>query len=290
MILLLGGTSETAALAAALAAAGHTVVVSTATEAPLELPDHPLVRRRRGRLDAAAMAAFLRDSGSTALVDAAHPYAVEAHANAEQAARAAAIPYFRWHRAETGLDGLEGVAVAGNHEEAARTAFSYGHTVLLTVGSRNLEPYAREAARTGLGVFARVLPLEESLEYCRRVGLPEAAILAARGPFSVKENRAAIRLAGAGTVVTKDGGIEGGLPAKIEAARIEGCRLVAIRRPLVSIPGAEVFRCIATLVRVLEEHVPEHRARRNSKTPGSAENARADSSSSGTAPGALPVR
>ena len=290
MILLLGGTSETAALAAALAAAGYRVVVSTATEAPLELPAHPLVSRRCGRLDATAMTNYLRDSSTSALVDAAHPYATETHANAEQAARAAAIPYFRWCRAESALDGLEGVAVAIDHEEAARTAFSFGHTVLLTIGSRNLEPYAREAARTGLGVFARVLPLEESLEACRRAGLPEAAILAARGPFSVEENRAAIRLAGAGTVVTKDGGIEGGLPAKIEAARIEGCRLVAIRRPLVSIPGSEVFRSIATLVRALEEHVPERRARRDSKTPGSAENARADSSSSGTLPGASPAR
>lgn len=256
MILLLGGTGETASLAAALAGAGHRVIVSTATEAPLALPDHPLVSRRCGRLDAAAMAALLRDSASMALVDAAHPYAVEAHANAEQAARAAAVPYFRWQRAETDLVGLEGVAVAGIHDEAALLAFSYGRTVLLTVGSRNLAPYAREAARTGLGVFARVLPLPESLDACRRAGLPEAAILAARGPFSVEENRAAIRLAGAGTVVTKDGGVEGGLPAKLEAARIERCRLVVVRRPIVDIPASEVFRSIGPLLRALDE-LPE---------------------------------
>lgn len=251
MILLLGGTSETAALAAALAAAGHRVVVSTATEAPLELPAHPLVSRRCGRLDATAMTNYLRDSSTSALVDAAHPYATETHANAEQAARAAAIPYFRWCRAESGLDGLEGVAVAIDHDDAARLAFSYGRTVLLTVGSRNLEPYVREAARTGLGLFARVLPLKESLDACHRAGLPEAAILAARGPFSVEENRAAIRLAGAGTVVTKDGGIEGGLPAKIEAARIEGCRLVVVRRPAVDIPDGQSFQSIISLLQAL---------------------------------------
>jgi precorrin-6x reductase len=78
---------------------------------------------------------------------------------------------------------------------------------------------------------ARVLPLAESLEACQRAGMPKAGIVAARGPFSVEENRKAIRDAGAGTLVTKDSGVEGGVPAKIEAANLEGCRVVLVRRP-----------------------------------------------------------
>jgi precorrin-6A/cobalt-precorrin-6A reductase len=247
MILLLGGTSETAPLAAALAAAGHTVIVSTATEAPLLLPGHPLVSRRCGRLDAAGMAALIRDSGAKALVDATHPYATEAQANACAAARATGIPYLRWQRPETNLAEIEGVIMAASHDEAARLAFSFGRPVLLTIGSRHLAPYVQESLRTGLGVFARVLPLPESLAACRLAGLPETAIIAARGPFSVEENRATIRRAAAGAMVTKDSGIEGGVPAKIEAARLEQCRAVVVRRPPET--ATNTFRSVEELLR-----------------------------------------
>ena len=49
MILLFGGTSETAPLAGALLAEGWSVLVSTATDTPLALPEG--ARRRVGRLD-----------------------------------------------------------------------------------------------------------------------------------------------------------------------------------------------------------------------------------------------
>ncbi len=249
MILLLGGTSETAPLAAALAAAGYAVVVSTATEAALLLPEHPLVSRRCGRLDAAGMAALIRDAGAAALVDATHPYATEAQANARAAARAAGVPYLRWQRPETNLAEADGVIIADGHAEAARLAFSFCRPVLLTVGSRHLTPYVQESQRTRLDVFARVLPLPESLTACRLAGLPETAIIAARGPFSVEENRATIRKIAAGAIVTKDSGIEGGVPAKTEAARFEQCRVVVIRRPVET--TTNTFRSVKELLRTL---------------------------------------
>jgi precorrin-6A/cobalt-precorrin-6A reductase len=231
VILLLGGTSETAPLALALARAGRKVLVSTATEAALALPPHPLVSRRCGRLDAAGLLALLRDAGAMGVVDATHPYAVEAQANANEAARAAGVPYVRWGREATDAAALRDAIVAGGHDEAARAAFAFGCDVLLTIGSRHLAPYVAEARRSGRRVVARVLPLAESLEDCRGAGLPDSAILAARGPFSVEQNRQAIRNAAAGVVVTKDGGVAGGVPEKVEAARLEDCRLVVVRRP-----------------------------------------------------------
>jgi precorrin-6A/cobalt-precorrin-6A reductase len=93
------------------------------------------------------------------------------------------------------------------------------------------------------------LPLAESLVACRRAGLPDSAILAVRGPFAVEQNRAAIRSAGAGVVVTKDGGVAGGVPEKVEAARLEGCRLVVVRRPA---SGADpAVHTIQDLIRAL---------------------------------------
>jgi precorrin-6A/cobalt-precorrin-6A reductase len=45
------------------------------------------------------------------------------------------------------------------------------------------------------------------------------------------ENRATIRKYGIGVVLTKDSGTAGGVPEKLEAARLEGCRVVVVRRP-----------------------------------------------------------
>ncbi len=97
MILLLGGTSETGEIAAALSAA-HDVLVSTASDEPLEIPAASNVRRRCGRLDDQAMLDLVRGEGITAIVDAAHPYAAAAHATAWRVAQAAAIPYLRFER------------------------------------------------------------------------------------------------------------------------------------------------------------------------------------------------
>ena len=75
MILLLGGTSETVAIASALADAGFNVLVSTATDVPLNVGDHPNISRRSGRLDPDQMAQLANQQGVIAIVDASHPYA-----------------------------------------------------------------------------------------------------------------------------------------------------------------------------------------------------------------------
>ncbi len=82
MILLIGGTSETPPLAAGLAAAGYAVLVSTATDVPLAIEEHPRIRRRTGRLDEEGLVALAGEEGVRAIVDAAHPYAAAAHAAA----------------------------------------------------------------------------------------------------------------------------------------------------------------------------------------------------------------
>ncbi len=100
MILLIGGTSETAPLASGLAAAGHEVLVSTATGVPLAIGDHPGISRREGRLDEEGMVALGREKGIRAIVDAAHPYAVAVHAAAQKAAQRLGIPCLVFRRPE----------------------------------------------------------------------------------------------------------------------------------------------------------------------------------------------
>ena len=100
MILLIGGTSETALLASGLADAGYAVLVSMATAAPLAIGAHPRISRRAGRLDEEGLVAIGKENGIRAIVDAAHPYAVAVHAAVQIAAQRLGIPCLVFRRPE----------------------------------------------------------------------------------------------------------------------------------------------------------------------------------------------
>jgi precorrin-6x reductase len=100
MILLIGGTSETAPLASGLAGAGYEVLVSTATDSRLNVGDHPRISRRAGRLDEEGLVAIGKEKGIRAIVDAAHPYAVAVHAAVQVAAQRLGIPCLVFRRPE----------------------------------------------------------------------------------------------------------------------------------------------------------------------------------------------
>ena len=230
MILLLGGTSETAPLAKALVAQGFSVLVSTATDIPLDIGNHPAVRRRTGLLDEPQLTRLLLEEKIRAVVDATHPYAEAIGLLARKVAGQLQLPYFRWLR-PAALSGSSEILTAADHGEAAALAFSFGAPVLLTIGSKNLAPYVRESRRTGLPVIARVLDHPDSRTACQNLGLPPEVVITGQGPFSVDENRSTIRNFRIGVLVTKDSGKAGGVPEKLEAARKEGCRVLVVRRP-----------------------------------------------------------
>jgi precorrin-6A/cobalt-precorrin-6A reductase len=229
-ILLLGGTSETAPLAEALAEQGFSVLVSTATDVPLAIGRHPQIRRRTGPLDEAQLIRLIETEAIRAILDATHPYAELIGLQARAVSQKQNIPYFRWLR-PAALAEETGLTFADSHTEAAALAFSYGAPVLLTIGSKNLEPYVRESRRIGLPVIGRILDHPDSRAVCQKLGLPPERVVFGKGPFSVEENRTIIRKFGIGVLVTKDSGAAGGVPEKLEAARKESCRVVVVRRP-----------------------------------------------------------
>jgi precorrin-6A/cobalt-precorrin-6A reductase len=258
MILLIGGTSETAPLAEALAAAGFNVLVSTATQVPLDVGKHPNITSRCGMLDWEGMSQLAAERGVHAIVDASHPYSLVAHANARKVALDLSIPYFRWMRPAAAKDG-DAVFFARTHELAARTACSFSRPVFLTTGSRNIIPYALEAGRTGVQLVVRVLLHPQSIAACRRAGVPDKFIVKGRGPFSIEDNRAVIREFSIGTLVTKDSGVEGGFPAKLEAAQLEKCRVIVVQRPEEN--PEQTFSSVPKLVYAVSELLRSHRVR-----------------------------
>lgn len=229
MILLLGGASETATLAQALAESGFSVLVSTATDESLDVGAHERIIRRCGPLGLEELEALARSRDIAAIVDSTHPYATAAHENAWAAAESLGLPYFRYSRPATAFDGS--CHMAKNHEEAAAIACSFGRPALLTTGAGNLAPYAEAFRKAGVRLVVRALPRDESIAACKAAGISLDDVITGRGPFSVDENRRVITRFGIGVLVTKDGGKAGGAPEKIEAARLESCEVVVVGRP-----------------------------------------------------------
>ncbi|MGA2404950.1 MAG: precorrin-6A reductase [Syntrophobacteraceae bacterium] len=253
MILLLGGTSETATLATALVEAGYRVLVSTATDVALDVGNHPGIRRRTGRLNEDAMAALVREQDIVSILDATHPYATLVQTTAQKVAELLAIPYFRWLRPGTIIEDQK-ILFAADHQHAAHIACSFGRPVLLTTGSKNLEPYVHEACRVGVPLIVRVLGHPESLEACRLTGIDELSIISGRGPFSKEENLAVIRKFDIGVLVTKDSGIPGGVRSKIEAAQLENCQVVIVQRPEHTV--RMVFDSVRDLLEAVSRTIP----------------------------------
>ncbi len=231
MILLLGGTSNARPIAMRLAEAGYRVLVSQATDVPLEMPRHGNLEARCGPLDERGLAELVDRRAIRAIVDAAHPYAVAVHAAADRVAAAKGIPCLRFLRPAAVEAAVPGVELVADHAAAADAAFRRGQPVLLTTGTRNLVPYVKQAHRTGLNLMVRVLDHPDSLDACRRAGIRPEQVIAGRGPFSVEDNRRHIRACAAGALVTKDSGTAGGTAEKLQAARAEGCDVIVIARP-----------------------------------------------------------
>src|SRR3989339_1993993 len=148
MILLIGGTSETASLAEGLAAAGYEVLVSTATDAPLAVGDHPRISRREGRLDEAGMVALAREKDIRVIVDAAHPYAAAAHAVAQRAAQRLGIPCLVFRRPE---------ALSPDNRRGSDAASTDGAAPALGK-SRSASPVENPASAESRGIKAAGTP------------------------------------------------------------------------------------------------------------------------------------
>jgi precorrin-6A/cobalt-precorrin-6A reductase len=250
MILLLGGTSSTAAVATRMAEQGWRVLVSRATEIPMDIGTHPNIESRCGPLDDESLTRLIDQRKIAAIVDATHPYAAIIRATASRIARQKGILYFRFTRASTAIGDDPNVERAADHETAAMRAFAHGKPVLLTTGVRNLAPYVAQSRRSGLKLWARVLDRPESVAACRQAGIPQECVLTGKGPYSAEENLRQIRALEVGVLVTKDSGPEGGTLEKLQAARTAGCKVILVERPPAGDNNAE-FSDVEELIQEL---------------------------------------
>jgi len=232
VILILGGTTEGREAARLLASAGWPVLVSVATPYGAELTGQDFAGEvLAGRRDAAGFAALLKERRVTVVVDATHPFAMEARRNAWQAAVACRVAYLRFTRPPEPLPGHPLVKAAPDFAAAAAVAVAHGPVIFLTTGSKTLPFFLPAARAAGCRVVARVLPEPEAIAACCEQGLLPRDIVALQGPVAEELNRALFRAFGATVVVAKESGARGGQGAKVRAALSLGIPVVVVRRP-----------------------------------------------------------
>jgi precorrin-3B C17-methyltransferase len=205
-----------------------------------------------GRLDADGIYREILRHKPFCAVDCTHPHAVEVTGNIREACGRTGCGYFRIGREtrrtpHSGAD--DGAEYVDSMEEAAELARFREGRILLTTGSKGLEPFADRELRNR--AFPRVLPMEESIRKCRALGFPAKNIICMQGPFSEEFNRSLLRETGASWLVTKDSGDEGGFLNKLNAARKEGVGVIVLRRPAGAAPEDKGVRMEEVLDEVL---------------------------------------
>lgn len=233
---LIGGTTESAELAKAIASLGLPCIVTVTTAAAEALyPKMPTIRVWVGRLDASQLKQFLQDQRIAAILDASHPYAVEISRMAIKAATDQQIPYLRFERLAVDMQADTSPAISLDSFETLLTGdYLYQQRVLLTVGYKALALFRSWQDRSTL--FARILPAITSLEAAIAAGFTSDRIIALRPPVTAELEKALWRHWDISLVVTKASGVAGGEDIKRTVAAELGIPRVVIARPAVDYP------------------------------------------------------
>ena len=239
MILVFGGTTEGRKTIEALEEAGNTFYYSTKTGEQEVVLHHGV--RVDGAMDAAAMTTFCQEHGIKLLVDAAHPFAKVLHQTVAEVAKARNIPAIRFERIFPPRD--PDILWLDDYTEIPTDI----HTLLATTGVQSIARLkALEAA--GVKVYYRILQRESSIALAKRQGATDGQLCYYEDPKDIPVKAEAILL--------KESGITGGFMEKVEAARRQGMKVIALKRP----ETPSIFRCVNGehgLRRMVEQLLPE---------------------------------
>ena len=228
-ICIFAGTTEGRRLAEFLSTQPVQVTACVATEyGEALLPSADNITVSAERLDADDMQRLFARSQFDLVIDATHPYAERVTRTLLTTCQSTDTRYLRLLREQSGQSS-EAVYVA-DAKAAAEFLNGVQGNILLTTGSKEIMQY-RGICGFASRVYARVLPMQASLQLCADAGLNSSHIIAMQGPFSEDMNISMLRYADAVWLVTKDGGETGGFEAKLSAAAKTGARLVVIGRP-----------------------------------------------------------
>jgi precorrin-6A/cobalt-precorrin-6A reductase len=245
-VLVLGGTGEARAVAAALDGDEDVRVISTLA-GRIANPRLPVGEVRVGGFGGPdGLAAYIRAERVDAVIDATHPFAERMSWSAFEACAETDTTLLRLERPPFTRDPAIDWREVGSLEEAAALLPGAGRRVFLTTG------------RQGLGAFA---PVAGAFFLIRCVEAPDPALLAPdhtvlldRGPFTLAGELELIHRHALDVLVTKDSGGEM-TRAKLAAARERGLPVIVVARP--SRPAATTVRTVEEALAWVGEHAHE---------------------------------
>ncbi|MDP1510370.1 precorrin-6A reductase [Paenibacillus sp. CMAA1739] len=232
MIFMLCGTSDARELALQIRSMGFNVLTSVVTESAAASLSEAGLDVRTGRMTADEMGVMIREKGMQAVVDASHPFAEEAHANAMTAARESGVPYIRYERTGLVYDNHPLLHIVPSYEEAALIAKQLKGSVMLTTGSKTLGTFTKHLlGDPEIRLVARMLPRLDNMEKCGELGMEQKNIIAMQGPFSREMNEALYKHFATTVMVTKESGRTGAVDEKVQSALDLGIHVILISRP-----------------------------------------------------------
>lgn len=221
-VLILGGTGEALALAAALAG-DRRIETITSLAGRTRVPAQPAGRLRVGGFGGLnGMLDYLRAERIAALVDATHPFATQIGSTARRAAWAAGVPLLRLERPAWPRHPDDLWIEVDDARTAAALAPRHGARALLTVGARELRAFAGIES-----VWFLVRLIEDP---GGPLPLVRCELLIGRGPFSAAAELRLLEERRIDMVIAKNSGGDATY-GKIAAARALGLPVILLRRP-----------------------------------------------------------
>ena len=241
--IVFAGTTEGYALCEFLAENKVSVYACAATEyGGFLLKENEFLHVSAGRLKTEDMEELFRKETPEIVLDATHPYAAEVTKNIRAACKNTGIRYQRVLRPEG--EKSETAVYVESTEKAAEFLCGTEGNIFLTTGSKELAKFTVIPDYKGR-LFARVLSIPSVISACAELGVEGKHLIGMQGPFSTEINEAMLRQYQCRYLVTKDTGLAGGFPEKMEACRRAGVIPVIIGRPLkeegLSLLEARVF-------------------------------------------------
>ena len=244
-ILVLGGTTEASRLARALAERPDIEATLSLAGRTVDPAAQPIATRIGGFGGIEGHAAYLREHGIEAVVDATHPFAEQISRHAAEAARLTGTPIVAFVRpAWVREPGDRWVEVA-DLDAAAQALGAAPRRVLLTTGRLGLDHFTAAPQHHYL---IRTIDPPGDLP-----GLPQHRLLLDRGPFDLEAERALMAAERIEVVVTKNSGGAATYP-KIVAARELGLPVVIVQPPVR--PDVAQVHDVAAVFAFLAAHDP----------------------------------
>ena len=217
MILVFGGTTEGRKAVEVLEEGGSTYFYSTKTGEQDVTLQHG--QRIDGAMDAEVMQAFCREHDIRMMVDAAHPFASQLHQTIALVSQTLNIPAVRYERIYPPRD--PEIIWIDDYSEIPHDIQS----LLATTGVQSiakLKPLEKE----GIRVYYRILNRDSSIALALKQGANMNQLCYYDAPQDIPIKADAILL--------KESGTSGGFTEKVEAAKVRGMRIIALKKPEIS--------------------------------------------------------